>query len=247
MAIQRTAGLNIKVLEDQEVLMHFGDNPTIDRATGTFLEGWHSAGLEPAESAWGVNREVTSNATPLTGGQTATSYTAGAVTSTVEVIPGSPVVDHIEWPETVEQGGTLYRKHSSKVAKATIARVHKFASGIVHIQASREKADLTIAERTTTKDPTARSISINYENGDDEFIFEDMYYHVGEDGTVTQVESKIFKDVADVQSQIEAGTAFVPAASNNALEALVPVEDDGLVEFPGEEVPEDSEGDGAEA
>lgn len=243
MAIQRTAGLDIKVLEDHEVLMHFGDNPAIDRATGTFLEGWHSAGLEPAESSWSLNREVAANTTNLTGGQTATSYTAGAVTSTVDIIPGSPVVDHIEWPETAEQGGTLYRKHSSKVAKAFVARVHKFSSGITHIMVSREKADLNIAERTTTKDPTARSIAINYNNGDDEYMFEDMHYLVGEDGSVTQVQPKIFQDVSDVQAQVDAGTAFVPAASDNALEAMVPViDEDNFVEYPGQEVPENDEG-----
>ena len=232
MAQKRTAGLNIQVLEDQEILFNFTDTPRIDIETGTFMEGWHSAGLEPAESSFSQSREVSANATNLTGGQTATSYTAGAVTSTVDIIPGSPVVDHIEWPETVTDDNVLYRKHSSRVAKAYVARVHKFAEGIVHIQASREKADLTVADRTTTKDPTARSIAIAYKNGDDEFMFEDMYYHIGEDGTVTKVEKKIFVDVADVQDQIAAGTAFVPAGSANGLTAFVAVEDDeGFVDL----------------
>lgn len=49
---------------------------------------------------------------------------------------------------------------------------------------------------------------------------------VGEDGTVTRVEEKIFKDVEDLQAQVEAGTAFYPKASGRGLTAMVAVEDD---------------------
>jgi len=219
MAQNRATGLNVRVLEDKEVLFNFGSSPAIDRATGTFIGDWHSGGLEPADSTWALSREVSSNATNLTGGQTATSYTAGAVTSTVDLIPGSPALRHIEWPEEVNQNGTLYLKHSSKTAKAYVARVHQFASGVIGIMVSRERADLTAAERSTTTDPTARTVTATYKNGDDEYMFEQMYYVIGEDGTVAEVTPKVFQDVTDVQAQIDAGTAFVPSASEDDLTA----------------------------
>lgn len=223
MAKSRTEGLDIKVLEDKETLLFFGDDPKIDKATGTFVGGWHSAGLEPADSSWELSREITSNTTNLTGGQSATSYTNGALTATTNVIPGSPALDYIEWPETAEDGGTLYRKHSSKVAKAFVARVHKFQSGIVGIMVSREKADLTVATRTTSNDPAARAIAITYHNGDDGYAVEEMFYEISEDGAVAQVTSKVFQTVADVADQVTAGTAFIPDASSEgtAMEATV--------------------------
>ena len=232
MAQNRAEGLDIRVLEDKEVLFNFGNDPIIDKATGAFVGDWHSGGLEPADSTWALSRTIDSSATNLTGGQTVTSYTAGAVTSTVDLIPGSPVLDRVEWPDTVVQGGVLYRKHTSEVAKAYVARVHKFASGITGIMVTREKADLTVADRSTTTDPTARTVNVDWNNGDDEVMAEELFYIVREDGTVAQVEEKIFQDVADVQSQIDAGTAFVPKASDSGMTAYVVAEDeDGLLEF----------------
>ena len=242
MAQKRATGLDIKVLEDKEVLLNFGDNPIIDRATGVFVGEWHSGGLEPNDSSWSLTRNVDSNDTALTAGVTATSYTAGAVTSTIDLIPGSPVLDYIEWPETVEQGGTLYRKHTAKVARAFIARVHKFQSGVVGIMVSREKAKLTVADRGTSNDPAGRTVNASWTNGDDEVMAEEMFYLVGEDGTVTRVEEKIFQDVADVQAQIDAGTAFVPQGSESGLKAFVPVaEDAGEVDLIAFEDPETGE------
>lgn len=241
MAQRRTAGLDIKVLEDKEVLFNFTDNPVIDRATGTFLKGWHSGGTEPTDSTWALTREVTSNATNLTGGQTATSYQAGAVTSTANLIPGSPVVDYIDWPETEEKDGVLYRKHSSKVAKAYVARVHKFQSGVVGIMVTREKADLTASERSTGNDPAARAVTINWKNGDDEFIAEEMYYLIGEDGTIVEVSQKIFKDVENIDAKVTAGEAFVPAASAADMKAYkVKSEQSGDAELHEFEEPADS-------
>lgn len=220
MATKRTAGLDIKVLEDKEVLMHFGENPAIDIATGTFLKGWHSAGMEPNDSTWGENRPVTKNDTQLTGGQTASSFTAGAVTGSVNLIPGSPVVDYIEWPETASKSNVLMRKHSNKVAKAYVARVHKFQSGIVGIKVSREKAVLTIDQRDTANDPQARALAIAYDNGDDGYMFEEMFYKIGADGTVEQVDPKIFQTIADVETKLTDGEAFVPDASSDGLTAM---------------------------
>ena len=225
MSQKRTVGLDVKVLEDKEVLMHFGDKPAIDRATGTFGPGWHSAGLEPSDSTWTENREITENKTNMTGGQTATSYTAGAVSSTVNIVYGSPVVDYIEWPETATKSGVLYRKHSSKVAAAHVARVHKFASNILGIKVSREKAKLTIPERSTSTDPAPRTLTIAYENGEDEYMFEEMYYHITDEGVVTEVEPKIFQDIDDLQAKVAAGEAFVPQGSAAGLKAYVVVED----------------------
>lgn len=233
----RAAGLDVRTLEDREVLFHFGDNPSIDRATGVFGPGWHTGGLEPADGSHDMTRNVESNKTNLTGGQTATSYKAADVTGTVNLIQGSPVLDKIEWPDTVIQGGTLYRKHTSQVAKAYTATVHKFTSGIVHIRVSREKAQLTAAERSRATDPAGRPVNIDYKNGADEAMFEERYYKIGEDGSVTQVKEKIFKDIENVNQLVEEGKAFVPKASADAVKAFVPVEDadadDGveLVEF----------------
>lgn len=226
MAQKRAAGLDIKVLEDKEVLFNFGDDPIIDRKTGAFVGEWHSGGLEPNDSAWSLTRNVDSTDTALTAGVTATSYTAGAVTSTIDLIPGSPVLDYIEWPETVAQEGTLYRKHTAKVARAFIARVHKFQSGVIGIMVSREKAKLTVADRGTGNEPGGRTVNANWTNGDDEVMAEEMFYLVGEDGTVTRVEEKIFQDVADVEAQLTAGTAFVPQGSESDLKAYVPKAED---------------------
>lgn len=238
MITNRKSGLDLEVVEDRETLMNFGDEPRIDIATGTFMEGWHTAGLEPVGSTHGETRNVTSTKTQLTGGHTATSYTAGDMTGTVDLIKGSPVLDKIEWPDTITQDGVLYRRHTNEVAKAYVARVYKHQSGIVQIKVSREKAGLTIADRASSTDPTPRSIAIDYDNGDDSIAFEEMFYHIGEDGAVTQVEKKIFQNITDVESQIQAGTAFVPEASAAGVSAYVAVTDeDGLVEFDEPEVP----------
>ena len=164
---------------------------------------------------------MSSNTTNLTGGQTATSYTAGAITGAVDGIAGSPTMRYIENPGAVVQDGTTYGKHSDEVAKGYVAFVHKFTSGLVHIWASREKADLVISERVTAKDPQARPVQITYNNGDDERYYEERFYIVGKDGSVALVEEKIFKNVEDVAAQIKAGTAFHPQASANGLTAMV--------------------------
>lgn len=243
MAQSRTAGLNIKVIEDKEVLFHFGDDPAIDLTTGTFGEGWNSGGLEPADSSWELNREITSNKTNLTAGQTTTSRVAGGITGTANLIPGSAVVDHIDWPETVVKNGTLYRKHSAVVARAHVARVHHFQDNIIGMKVSREKADLTAPTRTDANDPSPRSVTIDYVNGPDGYAFEERYYRVDGAGEVTEVQPKIFKTIADLDAQVEAGTAFKSDAAKGELTAMVPVAkesgDATLHEFEGETTPED--------
>src|SRR5699024_6232489 len=101
MITKRTSGLNLEVLEDRENLMNFGDEPSIDDASGTYIAGWHTAGKEPVGSSHGETRNVTSTKTQLTGRHTATSYTAGDMTGTVDLIKGSPVLDKVEWPDTI--------------------------------------------------------------------------------------------------------------------------------------------------
>lgn len=245
MAQNRAAGLDIRVLEDREVLFDFQGEGLIDRTTGTFVGSWHSGGLEPAGSTWALTRNVDSSDTPLTGGQTVTSYTAGAVTSTCELIPGSPAADHIEWPDTVLQDGVHYRRHTSEVARGYIARVHVFQDNIVGIMVSRERAKHVIADRSTTTDPAARTVTSNWVNGDDEVMAEEVYYHVSEGGEVTEVEAKRFVTVADLQAQVDAGTAFkASAVSGDELTAFVPVQgEDGLIEF---DEPEGGEEEGTE-
>lgn len=233
----RAAGLDVRVLEDREVLFNFSDTPAIDKKTGVFGPGWHSGGLEPADGSHDMSRNVESNKTNLTGGQTATSYKAADVNGAANLIPGSPVLDKIEWPDTVVQGGTLYRKHTSQVAKAYTATVHKYTSGIVHIRVSREKAQLTAAERNRATDPAGRAVNVDYQNGSDEIMFEDRYYKIGEDGSVTQVKEKIFQDIQNLDKLVNDGKAFVPKASADGMKAFVPVEatdtEDGveLIEF----------------
>ena len=247
MAQKRTEGLNIRVLEDKEVLMHFGDNPAIDTKTGTFGPGWHSAGLEPNDSTWNETRNVDSNKTNLTGGQTATSYTAGDVTGSVDIIPGSPVLDYIEWPDTVTQDSVLYRKHTNEIAQAHVARVHKFQSGIMGIKVSREKANLTVADRNQGNDPTAHTLNIDYINGDDEVMFEENYYLITEDAVV-KVEKKIFQDIEDLEGKVASGEAFIPQAGEKGVAYVkatdsVAKEVDGvdLIDFKDPEAGETSE------
>src|SRR5699024_5029421 len=152
--------------------------------------------------------------TQLTGGHTATSYTAGDMTGTVDLIKGSPVLDKVEWPDTIAgEGGVLYRRHTSEQAQAYVARLYKYQSGIVQIKASREKAGLTIVDRTSPIDTTPRAIANDYANGDDSVAFESLFNHIAEEGTVTQVEEKIIQNITDVVAQVTAGTAFVPEAS----------------------------------
>ena len=225
MAKNRSVGLDLRVLEDREVLVNFSDDPIIDKKTGAFVGEWESLGLEPTDSQHGHTREVSSNTTNLTGGQSSTSYTAGAITGAVDGIAGSPVMRYIENPGAVVQDGTTYGKHSDEVAKGYVAFVHKFTSGLVRIWVSREKADLVVNERATAKDPQARPVTITFNNGDDERYYEERFYVVGEDGTVVRVEEKVFKDVEDVAAQIEAGTAFHPQASASGLTAMVVKED----------------------
>lgn len=226
MAEIRTVGLNLRVLEDRQVLVHFGDNPVIDKSTGAFVGGWESLGLEPEDSQHSHTREVSSNTTNLTGGQTATSYSAGAITATVDGIAGSPVMRYIENPGAVTKDGTTYGEHSSRVAKAFVAFVHKFTSGLVRIWVTREKAELVVNERVVAKDPQARPVQITFKNGSDERYYEERFYMVGKDGGTVRVEEKIFKDVSDLKAQIEAGTAFYPKASGEGLTAMVVKEDD---------------------
>jgi len=226
MAQNRSVGLDLRVLEDREVLVNFSDDPIIDKKTGAFVGEWESLGLEPTDSQHAHTREVSSNTTNLTGGQSSTSYTAGAITAAVDGIAGSPVMRYIENPGAVVQDGTTYGKHSDQVAKGYVAFVHKFTSGLVRIWVSREKADLVVNERVTAKDPQARPVQITFNNGDDERYYEERFYIVGEDGSVVRVEEKVFQDVADVQAQIEAGTAFHPQASSNGLTAMVVTDDE---------------------
>ncbi|HCD4228862.1 TPA: hypothetical protein NBQ01_002136 [Corynebacterium striatum] len=247
MAQKRTEGLNVRVLEDKEVLMHFGDNPAIDIKTGTFGPGWHSAGLEPNDSTWNETRNVDSNKTNLTGGQTATSYTAGDVTGSVDLIPGSPVLDYIEWPDTINQDSVLYRKHTNQIAQAHVARVHKFQSGIMGIKVSREKANLTVADRNQGNDPTARTLNIDYINGDDEVMFEENYYLITED-SVVKVEKKIFQDIDNLESKIKSGDAFIPQGGDKGIvyvkatdEVAKDVDGVDLIEFKNPETGETSE------
>lgn len=225
MAKNRSVGLDLRVLEDREVLVNFSDTAIIDKKTGAFVGKWESLGLEPTDSQHGHTREVSSNTTNLTGGQSSTSYTAGAITGAVDGIAGSPTMRYIENPGAVVQDGTTYGKHSDEVAKGYVAFVHKFTSGLVRIWASREKADLVVNERVTAKDPQARPVQITFNNGDDERYYEERFYIVGEDGSVVRVEEKIFQDVEDVAAQIKAGTAFHPQASASGLSAMVVKED----------------------
>ncbi|AKN77521.1 hypothetical protein HO100_11380 [Corynebacterium ulcerans] len=226
MARNRTVGLDLRVLEDRQVLVNFSDNPIIDKKSGAFIGAWESLGVEPEGSQHSRTREVTSNTTNLTGGQTATSYAAGAITAAVDGIEGSPVMRHIENPGAVIQDGTTYGEHSSRVAKAYVAFVHKFTSGLVRIWVTREKAELTINESVTSKDPQAVPVTITFKNGADEFYYEERFYIVGKDGSVARVEEKIFKDVDDLRDQIEKGTAFFPKASGDNLKAMVVKETD---------------------
>lgn len=246
MAKNRSVGLDLRVLEDREVLVNFSDTPIIDKKTGAFVGEWESLGLEPTDSQHSHTREVSSNTTNLTGGQQATSYTSGAITAAVDGIAGSPVMRYVENPGAVVQDGTTYGKHSDQVAKAYVAFVHKFTSGLVRIWVSREKADLVVNERATAKDPQARPVQITFNNGDDERYYEERFYIVGEDGSVVRVEEKVFKDVADVKERIEKGTAFHPQASSSGLTAMVVAEDKSdhvnLYEYKNPETGEVAEG-----
>ena len=225
MAQSRTVGLPLRVLEDRMVLADFSGEAVIDKKTGAFVGPWEALGVEPQDSNHSHTREVSSNTTTMTGGQQATSFTPGAISATVDGVAGSPVMRYIENPGMAVQEGTTYGKHTAEVAKARLAFIHKFTSGLVRIWVSREKANLTINDRVTATDPQARPVAIAFENGDDEFYYEERFYMVGADGAAVRVEEKVFVDVEDLAAQVEAGTAFYPEASGNDLKAMVVVDD----------------------
>ena len=225
MAQSRTVGLPLRVLEDRMVLADFSGDAVIDKNTGAFVGPWEALGVEPQDSNHSHTREVSSNTTTMTGGQQATSFTPGAISATVDGVAGSPVMRYIENPGMAVQEGTTYGKHTAEVAKARIAFIHKFTSGLVRIWVSREKANLTINDRVTATDPQARPVAIAFENGNDEFYYEERFYMVGADGAAVRVEEKVFVDVEDLAAQVEAGTAFYPEASGNDLKAMVVVDD----------------------
>lgn len=199
MALKRNPAW-IADLEDRELFISFAEDPKIG-LMGLFGDDWHTAGIETDEGTFSLTREVTESTTAGAGyGVVSRSYKPGAVTSTVDLLEDNEIVDHIQWPDTaVSPDGVRGRRHSSKVAKAHVARVHVKNDGTVEISVTREKAFLTIPERARADAAAGKTLNVAYVPDAEKFIFEDRFFKI-EGGEVVEFTPKRFVADAEIVS-----------------------------------------------
>lgn len=194
MALKRNPAW-IADLEDRETFISFAEDPKIGMS-GLFGEDWHTVGIETDDSTAALSRELTESTTVGAGyGVVSRSYKPGALNSSIDALEENPVVDYIEWPDTARSadGKVLGRRHSSKIARAHVARVTVRNDGIVKIQVTRVKAYLTIAERPRGDAAAGKTITINYVPDSDKFVFEDRCFKV-EGGEAVEFTPKRFAE-----------------------------------------------------
>lgn len=192
MALKRNPAW-IADLEDRETFISFAEDPKIGMS-GLFGDDWHTIGIETDDSTAALSRELTESTTAGAGyGVVSRSYKPGALGSSVDALEENPVVDYIEWPDTARSsdGKVLGRRHSSKIARAHVARVTVRNDGIVKIQVTRVKAYLTIAERPRGDAAAGKTVTITYVPDADKFVFEDRYFKV-EGGEAVEFTPKRF-------------------------------------------------------
>lgn len=200
MALKRNPAW-IADLEDRESFISFADDPKIG-LSGLFGDDWHTLGIETDDGSFSLSRELTESTTAGSGyGVVSRSYKAGALTSTVDLLEDNPVVDYIKWPDTaVSADGVRGRRHSNKVARAHVARVHVKNDGTVEISVTREKAFLTIPERARADAAGAKTLNIGYVVDSDKFVFEDRFFKISENGEVVEFTPKRFVEDALIVS-----------------------------------------------
>lgn len=207
MALKRNPAW-IADLEDRETFISFADDPKIG-LDGLFGQDWHTAGIETDDGTFSLTRELTESTTAGAGyGVVSRSYKPGALTSTVDLLEDNEVVDAIKWPDTAvdPNTGVRGRRHSSKVTRAHVARVHVKNNGEVEISVTREKADLTIPERARADAAGGKTLNIAYRTDADKFVFEDRFFRV-EGGEVVEFTPKRFVANTEIDGTVEAGTA----------------------------------------
>lgn len=220
MALKRNPAW-IKDLEDRETFISFLEDPKIGLG-GLFGDGWHTVGIETDDSTAALSRELTESTTVGSGyGVVSRSFKAGAVSSVVDALEENHVVDYIEWPDTARSsdGKVLGRRHSSKVARAHVARVTVGNDGTVKIQVTRVKAMLTIAERPRGDAAAGKTINISYVPDSDKFVFEDRFFKV-EGGAVVEFTPKRF-----VEDTAITGTEKVQVGGEGAEAAEIEFEE----------------------
>lgn len=209
-------------LEDRELFISFLDDPKIG-LNGLFGEGWHSAGIETDDGTFALSREVTESTTSGAGyGVVSRSYKPGALTSTVDLLEDNEIVDYIQWPDTAKSsdGKVLGRRHSGKTAQAHVARVTVKNDGTVEISVTREKAFLTIPERSRADAAAGKTLNIGYKPDADKFVFEERFFRVESDGEVVEFTPKRFIADADIVGTVAAGTA-VQAGGEGTVSEIV--------------------------
>lgn len=200
MALKRNPAW-IADLEDRETFISFADDPKIG-LSGLFGDDWHTIGIETDDSNAALSRELTESTTAGSGyGVVSRSFKPGALSSTVDALEENPVVDYIEWPDTLRSadGKVLGRRHSNKAARAFVARVIVYNDGRVKIQVTRVKAFLIIAERARGDAAAGKSIAISYVPDPDKIVFEDRFFKV-EGGAVVEFTPKRFAEDAAITS-----------------------------------------------
>lgn len=206
MSLQRNTAW-IADLEDRELFISFDEDPKIG-LMGLFGKQWHTLGIETEEGQWSLSRELTENTTRGAGfGVVSRHYKPGNLASSVDALEDNEVIDHIEWPSTLKSDSGVYgRIHDGKVARAHCARVHVKNDGTVHIQATREKAFLTIPERSRGDSAAGKTVNVAYLPDANKIVFEDRYFRV-EGGEVVEFTPKRFVPDAQIDGTVADGTA----------------------------------------
>lgn len=228
MALKREP-MNVTDLEDRETLVSFADDPKIGKF-GKFGTDWHTAGIETDDGSWGLTRELTESTTVGAGyGVVSRSYKPGNVSSTIDLLEDNAVIRYIEWPDSAEKDGVSIKRHTGKIAMGHIARVHVHNNGVVEIQATREKAFLTIPERSRADAAAGKTLNIGYQPDSDKAIFESRYYKkIG--GAVVELTPKRFVDDSEIT---DSGAYRVAGESGEEIELEV-IEEDSAPSVPTE-------------
>lgn len=199
----------ISDLEDRETFISFADDPKIG-LYGLFGNDWHTLGIETDDGNWSLSRELTESTTNGAGyGVVSRSHKPGNLSATIDALEENEVVDYIKWPDTLSSNdGQVYgRRHSSKVARAHVARVHVKNKGSVEISVTRVKAYLTAPERARGDAAAGTTINIGYEPDADKIVFEDRFFRINEGGEVVEFTPKRFVPDAEITGDVEEGTA----------------------------------------
>lgn len=205
MAISRDPN-NVTSLIDGQVLINLGDNPTVGKL-GKIDATWHTLGIMPEDLNQPLTRTVDKEEVKGGGyGVVSTSYTPGAVESTVQTLEENDITRWIEFPDRVAKDGTIFERHTGKVARATVLFVKQHDNGVTELRVSRMPATLTKAEVGRGKAAEGREITISFTPDKDKVLFEHRWFK-SEGGDVVEIAPKIFVDDTEITGDVGAATA----------------------------------------